>query len=72
MSHDEKTPKDDAERLREELTATVDELEQRLAPSELLASAKRTARRKPAAVIGAAVGVAGAIAGVILLGARRR
>lgn len=72
MIDDEKTPKNDAERLREELTATVDELEQRLAPSELLASAKRTARRKPVAVIGAAVGVAGAIAGAILLGARRR
>jgi hypothetical protein len=69
---DEKTSDDDAERLREELTATVDELEQRLAPSALLASAKRTVRRKPVAAIGAAVGVAGAIAGAILLGARRR
>lgn len=72
MSDHNQRPDDDAERTREELAATIDELERRLAPRELLASAKRTARRKPVAVIGTAVGVAGAIAGAILLGARRR
>lgn len=61
----------DAERTRDELAAAVDELERRLAPKELLESAKLTVRRRPVAVIGSALGVAGAIAGAIVLGRRR-
>ncbi len=61
----------DAERTRDELAAAVDELERRLAPKELLESAKLTVRRRPVAVIGSVLGVAGAIAGAIVLGRRR-
>lgn len=61
----------DAERTRDELAAAMDELERRLAPKELLESAKLTVRRRSVAVIGSVLGVAGAIAGAIVLGRRR-
>ena len=61
----------DAERTRDELEATLNEIERRISPRRLVAAAKRTWRSYPAEVA-AVVGIVGSIGGLIVLAARGR
>lgn len=61
----------DAERTRDELQDTLEELERRLAPKELWQSAIRRVERRPLAAVGVGLAVLSLAAGVIVLVVRR-
>lgn len=60
----------DADRTRDELRETLDAIEGKLTPQYALESLKRDFRDRPLVVIAAAVGVVGAIVGLITLAVR--
>lgn len=62
----------DADRTRDELAGTLDEIESRLKPRELWNSITLTFQKRPVPFVGATVGAIGAIAGLIALSSRRR
>ncbi|WP_213815006.1 DUF3618 domain-containing protein [Glaciihabitans sp. dw_435] len=60
----------DADRTRDELRDTLDQIEGKLTPQYAVESLKREFRERPFVVIAAAIGVVGAIVGVIVLAVR--
>jgi len=62
----------DADKTRDALEATLDDLESRLKPTNLAASLKVRFTQNPAPFIAVGVAVVGAIAGIVLLSARSR
>ncbi len=58
----------DADRTRDELAGTLDEIAHRLSPDGIRESASRSFHEHPVRIVASAVGAAAAIGGIIALG----